>query len=258
MELFFREYGDGEPLTILHGLFGAGGNWHTLSRREFGSVRRVVVPDLRNHGESPHDARMDYPSMAEDVIELWDRMGLDSSDLVGHSMGGKVAMQVALAYPERVRRLVVVDIAPKAYPRGHDVILEALKEARPEERTSREEVDGELAKSIEDISVRQFLLKNLRRTGDDGLAWQLNLDAIASSYDLIRGGLDAFSTFEGPTLFIRGGRSPYVREDDLELIRAYFPQAQLATIPQAGHWVHAEAPEEFAREVLAFLADGQA
>lgn len=253
LTLFHREYGSGHPLTIIHGLLGSGGNWHTLSRKVFSERHRVVVPDMRNHGKSPHDSRLDYPAMADDVIDLWDELGVGSGDVMGHSMGGKVAMQLALTHPDRVSRLVVVDIAPRGYQPAHEALFRALEDADPSTRASRSEVDEFLSDRIPDTGIRQFLLKNLAH-GPDGYRWQMNLDAITSNYDRILEGLTVFATYEGPTLFIRGARSDYVQDDDRDLIQAYFPQATLVTIPRAGHWVHAEAPEPFADAVTEFLA----
>jgi esterase len=253
LTLFHRDYGSGHPLTILHGLLGSGGNWHTLSRSVFSESRRVVVADMRNHGKSPHDSRLDYEVMADDVVELWDGMGVEASDLMGHSMGGKVAMQLALTHPERVSRLVVVDMAPRGYQPAHEALFQALADAAPATKRSRAQVDAFLKDRIPDIGVRQFLLKNLAH-GPDGLHWQMNLEAIVSNYDRILEGLTVFATYEGPTLFIRGGRSDYILDDDNGIIQAYFPQAQLVTIPGAGHWVHAEAPGPFADAVTEFLA----
>jgi esterase len=253
LDLFFREYGQGHPLTILHGLFGAGGNWHTMSRSVFADLRHVVVPDLRNHGQSPHSSRMDYESMASDVEEVWDRLNLPASDVVGHSMGGKVAMQLALTLPDRVSRLVVVDIAPRSYPPRHVDIIEALRGARPADKASRSEVENALSLYIPNHAVRQFLLKNLRRTTTGSYEWMVSLDDIEASYDRISGGLSALSTYDGPALFIRGGLSDYIQDDDYEVIRAYFPAAEVATIPKASHWVHADAKDAFAELVSEFL-----
>jgi esterase len=240
-------------LTILHGLFGAGGNWHTLSRSVFADFRHVVVPDLRNHGQSPHSSRMDYESMAADVEEVWDRLDLPVSDLVGHSMGGKVAMQLALTVPERVSRLVVVDIAPRSYPASHLDVIKALRGAKPGEKASRREVEDALSLHIPNRAVRQFLLKNLRRTSAGSYEWTVNLDDIEGNYDRISGGLSALTTYDGPALFIRGGRSDYIQDDDYQVIRAYFPAAEVVTIPEASHWVHAEAQEAFGELVSEFL-----
>jgi len=173
--------------------------------------------------------------------------------MLGHSMGGKTAMHMALAHPKRVDRLIVVDIAPKAYPPGHLEILEALTELDPSAFGSRSEIDAGLARRIPSYPIRQFLLKNLRHDGPGKYSWQMNLASITENYDAIRDRVYAAGIFEGPTLFIRGGASPYIDNTDLPEIRRLFPAAEVITVPGVGHWVHAEAPEAFGRIVLDFL-----
>ena len=257
MELFFKHYGDdGPPLVILHGLLGASGNWHTLSSRAFAPHFSVYAVDQRNHGRSPHADAFDYPTMADDLAHFMDRHDLAAAHLLGHSMGGKTAMHFALAHPDRVRRLIVVDIAPKRYPARHAEIIDALRATDPAAFASRQEIDAALARHIPSLPIRQFLLKNLEHDGQGGYSWKMNLDAIHRHYDRINVGLEAEGTFDGPTRFIRGGASDYVDEGDLPRIRRHFPQAELVTIPKAGHWVHAEAPQPFAEAVLDFLGAG--
>ncbi len=254
MDLYFKSYGAGPPLTILHGLLGAGGNWHTLSSRLFGTKYKTIVVDQRNHGRSPHHPVMDYPSMAEDLVALMARLEIERTHLLGHSMGGKTAMHMALTHPQSVDRLVVVDIAPKAYPPGHLQLLAALSELDPSEYDKRSEIDAALARSIPSNPIRQFLLKNLRMDGPGHYSWQMNLDAITEQYDAICGTVGGDNTFAGPTLFIRGGASPYILDADIPDIRKRFPAAEVITVPGVGHWVHAEAPEAFGRIVMEFLA----
>jgi esterase len=224
-----------------------------MARTAFGDSRRVIVPDLRNHGQSPHAPEMSYPSMADDVEDLWDTLDLESSDVIGHSMGGKVAMELALASPERVSRLVVVDIAPRAYEARNLDLLAALKRIHPASHGTRSLVRDALSHDVADPGVLQFLMKNLRRTDAGSFEWLVNLEAIEASYRALSGGLQAFATFKGPALFVRGGRSDYVRDEDFEVIRAYFPVAEIMTIEGAGHWVHADAAEEFVGVVEGFL-----
>ncbi len=255
MKLFYKKYGEGKPLVILHGLLGASGNWHTLARNRFSAVATVITVDLRNHGQSPHDARMDYAAMSEDVRELLDDLGLPSANLLGHSMGGKVAMQLALSEPDRVDRLVVVDVAPKAYESRHDHIIAALRSLDLDAHESRSEIDDALSWDISSLAVRQFLLKNLRYSPDEGYSWLMNLRAIYQSYDDIAGPVTASGSFSGPALFVRGGESDYVLASDEDEIRRLFPDARFVTVEGAGHWVHAEAPAEFAEIVTEFLTD---
>jgi pimeloyl-ACP methyl ester carboxylesterase len=252
MPLHFESYGHGFPLLILHGLFGSLENWRTLSKA-FSQSYQVFVLDQRNHGRSPHSDIFNYRVMAEDLKEFLQQQGLSSIHLLGHSMGGKTAMQFALTYPEEVDKLIVVDIAPKAYPPGHDDIFAALFSLDVQDFRSRQEADDTLAKHLPDLALRQFLLKNLERKATGGFHWRINLEAIHQNYPEMLKDLEGNGQFHRPTLFIRGGNSGYIHPEDLPTIKAIFPQAQLVTIPHTGHWVHAEAPQEFAKVVLNFL-----
>ncbi|PSQ95106.1 MAG: alpha/beta hydrolase [Bacteroidetes bacterium SW_9_63_38] len=257
MELFYNQYGDkGPPLIILHGLLGAHGNWHTLSRTSFSDAATVYAVDQRNHGRSPHTDRMDYAGMAADVRDFIARHDLDDVILLGHSMGGKTAMQTALSYPEAIDRLIVADMAPKAYEARHDDLLEALARIDPTTYEDREAIDAALAEDVPSRPTRQFLLKNLDYDGEQ-YSWRMNLDAIRAHYDDINAALPQDETYDGPTLFIRGGTSDYVSEDDLPDTRSRFPAAQLVTIDGAGHWVHADSPTPFAEAVMDFLQEEQ-
>jgi pimeloyl-ACP methyl ester carboxylesterase len=255
MELFYKEYrGDGrdDPLIILHGLLGASGNWHTLSRTVFRNHARVFTVDQRNHGRSPHAPKFDYEAMAADVRDFIARHNLGSVTLMGHSMGGKTAMQTALAYPTLVDRLIVVDMAAKAYPPRHTDLLRALQRIDPSDYDDRSAIDAELEESIPSRPIRQFLLKNLQYDGER-YTWQMNLDVIAANYSAINDAITSSSTFDGPTQFIRGGDSDYVDVEDMVQARTLFPDATLETVDGAGHWVHADAPEAFAETVVEFL-----
>lgn len=255
MDLFYNRYGQtAPPLVILHGLLGANGNWHTLSRTAFQEVATVYAVDQRNHGRSPHTDRIDYPSMAADLRDFIDQHDLAPASLLGHSMGGKTAMQTALSYPTRVDRLIVVDMAPKAYPPRHTEILDALARIDPTEYSDRDAIDDALAEDVSSWAIRQFLLKNLDYDGDQ-YTWKMNLDAIRDHYDDITAPITADTTFEGPALFVRGGNSDYVENEDRDDIRMLFPKAELVTVEDAGHWVHAEAPEALAEIVTDFLAE---
>ena len=254
MELYYKEYGEGFPLLILHGLLGSSGNWHTLSRNVFSKEYRVLTVDLRNHGQSPHSEEMSYALMAEDVSRLAARLELDRVHVLGHSMGGKVAMELAVRYPDLVDKLIVVDIAPKTYPDHHSYILDALEAVDIDKIESRQEVDKELSRAIEFDPVRQFLLKNLGYDSTAGYSWKPNLHSIRETYSHIAGA-PMTGQFSGSVLFIRGGKSDYISDTDFEQIRDNFPYAALVTIANAGHWVHAEAPSEFAERVMEFLDD---
>lgn len=253
MELFYNSYGqNGPPLIILHGLLGSNGNWVTLSRNVFSDVARVYAVDQRNHGRSPHTDRIDYPSMAADVRAFIEQHELGSATLLGHSMGGKTAMQTALSYPEVVDRLIVADMAPKAYPPHHQDLLDALARIDPTAYDRRKDIDAALAADVPSRPIRQFLLKNLDYDGEQ-YTWQMNLEALRAHYDEINAALPRVGAYEGPTLFVRGSESDYVSDDDLPDIRERFPAARLETIDGAGHWLHADRPEAFAEAVLEFL-----
>jgi pimeloyl-ACP methyl ester carboxylesterase len=241
------------PLLILHGFLGSGGNWSTLARTRFSGLRDVYALDARNHGRSPHTDAFSYALMAADVVAFLDANGLQQADVLGHSMGGKTAMTLALAHPDRVRSLIVADMAPRAYPPGHHELLAALSGLDLAQIDSRQDADARLAGSVPDWGVRQFLLKNLDRT-PGGYAWAANLDALVRQYDEVLRAIDG-TPFEGPALFVRGARSGYVRDSDLPEVERLFPAAQLVTIPDAGHWVHAEAPDAFADAVVGFLRE---
>lgn len=254
MELYYKQYGEGHPLVILHGLLGSSGNWHSLASKHLAEHFAVYAVDQRNHGCSPHADSMDYPAMAEDLRDFMDGLELQAVRLLGHSMGGKTAMEFALAYPERVERLVVVDIAPKSYPPNHVALLKAMRSLDLSAFGSRQEVDEALGQKVPSAPIRQFLLKNLSLDKEAGTyEWQVNLDAISEHYGQLNEAIASDRSFDGPVLFIRGANSDYIRAEDQKQIRQLFPRAEITTLPKAGHWVHADAPEAFAEMVLAFL-----
>ncbi len=252
MQLNYQSYGEGHPLIILHGLFGSLDNWQTMSQK-FGEFYKVFAVDQRNHGSSPHSDILNYQVMAEDLKEFLQSHNLPSTYLLGHSMGGKTAMQFAATYPEKVDKLIVVDIAPKVYNPQHDEIFEALCSLDLQTFSSRKEIDAALAQEIGSRAVRGFLLKNVARDDSGTFKWKMNLDAIYKNYNHINKGLETNRTFEKPTLFIKGERSDYIQEEDTAIIKELFPHATIVTIARAGHWVHAEAPTKFGRVVRDFL-----
>jgi esterase len=252
MPLHFKQLGHGEPLILLHGLFGSADNWFGIAPK-LAEKFHVFIPDLRNHGSSPHHGVMDYPLMAADVEKFFAKHGLVRANVIGHSMGGKVAMQFALDFPARVKKLVVVDMAPRAYKRAHDYIFDALLALELKRFESRGEIEEALAPQIPSLNLRRFLLKNLGRDEAGGFVWKMNLQSIADNYSRLGEVLGERAPFSGPTLFIRGGKSNYITASDEAEIRQRFPAAKIETIPAAGHWVHADAPAEFLRLVLDFL-----
>ena len=257
--LHYLDQGAGPAtLVILHGLFGTLDNWQTLARRwaeEAGL--RVLSVDLRNHGRSFHAPEHSYQLMAADVLALFDHLGLEAAQtsLLGHSMGGKVAMRLALDAPERLARLLVLDIAPRFSDMQHqDDILAGLYAVDLATLGSRQEADAALARHIPQVGVRQFLLKNLYRREDNSFAWRINLPGLAASLAAIGEETTAPQPFLKPTLFVRGGKSNYITaEDKLYGIPALFPNSQVETVLDAGHWLHAEKPEEVFQLVRDFV-----
>ncbi len=253
MQLNFQSYGTGFPLLILHGLFGSLDNWQTISR-QLGESYQVFALDLRNHGSSPHSDIFSYEDMAGDVREFMQTHGLARAHLLGHSLGGKTAMEFALRHPALVQKLIVADIAPKSYPPSHVPIFEALLSLDLKSFHDRREAAAALAPSIPNPAIRRFLLKSLTRDKFGALQWRLNLPAIYKSYAGLNQALEHRRIFNGPTLFLRGERSEYIKEEDSVLIHRLFPQARIITVMDAGHWIHADAPEAFLKLVLDFLA----
>ena len=254
MKLYHRVFGEGDsPVVLLHGVFGSSVNWQPIARA-LATAHRVVTVDLRNHGRSPHAPAMTYADMVADLLELFRDLELERPHVLGHSMGGKVAMALALEHGHAVDRLVVADMAPAANTFRPSAILAALRDLDLEALNSRSDADAELAKAIPERRIRAFLLQNLVRD-DDGFHWRINLDALdrhgRELADFPSPYRDA--TFEGPTLFLRGEHSDYVLPDHQEVIRHLFPAARIHTLKDTGHWLHAEAPERFATVVRDFL-----
>ncbi len=253
--LNYKTFGQGPPLVILHGLFGTLDNWQTLARR-WAEEHTVFLVDLRNHGRSPHLDAMTYPLMAADLKTFLEEKFVFQTHLLGHSMGGKVAMQFALDYPDMMEKLVVVDIAPKPYNHGHNAVFDAFNAVDPATLTDRSEAEELMRPHVPEDDVRLFLLKNLSRSKDGGFAWKMNLAVIERDYPHIIAGMNEDATaFEGPTLFVRGADSDYVSDGDLPAIHRFFPAATLETIAGAGHWIHAQQPEVLYEMVREFLRE---
>lgn len=252
MQLNFKSFGQGPALVILHGLFGMLDNWQTIAKK-LAEDYSVFIVDQRNHGRSPHDAAFNYQLMAEDLREFLESQWIYQSHIIGHSMGGKTAMQFALTYPDMVERLVVVDIGPARNVGNHQAIYDALRSLPIAEMQSRKEAEDFLAQRIPEPGVRQFLLKNFTRNKDGGYRWKMNLPVLHEHYEEILAAVKGDQAIDNPTLFIRGGRSDYLHPDQLPEIRQLFSAAEMYTVEEAGHWVHAEQPEELLREVQRFL-----
>lgn len=257
--LHYLDQGAGPAtLVILHGLFGTLDNWQTLARRWADEAGlRVVSVDLRNHGRSFHSPEHSYELMAQDVLALFDCLALPPAtlSLLGHSMGGKVAMRLALDAPDRLARLLVLDIAPRASDMLHQAPVAAgLQAVNLAAIQSRTEADAALAQHIRQPGVRQFLLKNLYRDADNRFAWRINLPVLAAQMAAIGAATGAEKPFLKPTLFLRGGLSDYISpEDKLHGIPALFPNSEVVTVPDAGHWLHAEKPEDVFQLVRDFI-----
>ncbi len=251
MNLFYREYGAGQPIVIMHGIFGSSDNWLTQAKI-LSEKYRVILVDLRNHGQSPKDDAFDYQVMVSDMEQFMQDLQLKDPIVIGHSMGGKVAMNFAVAHPDKLSRLIVVDISPRPYNLEHYVILDGLNAIPIDTLASRNEADEILVPFVPEADVRQFLLKNLQRKPEGGFAWKLNLPVITKNLPKIGYDLQFKGTFDKPTLFIRGGRSKYVRGEDMARIQEVFPLAQLETL-DTGHWVQAEKPQEFVKVVMDWL-----
>jgi esterase len=255
MQLHYQSLGQGQPLVLLHGLFGSGDNWGTVAKH-FSQHYQVISVDLRNHGKSPHSDSQSYADMADDLLELCDALGLDSIHLLGHSMGGKVALQFATQHPDRVKKLIVVDMAPRAYADAHTHLIDAMLAVDLSTLQSRSEVDKALSNKIPEAMVRQFLLMNLVKSDTNqskaNLAWRINLPAIKTNYPNLSAAVCEHVRYEKPCLFIRGEHSDYVQGHDIAEIKAMFTQAQFVDLP-TGHWVHAEQPKAFIAAVEEFL-----
>ncbi len=256
MILHAVEIGAGPPLVLLHGLFGRGANFGAVGKR-LAATHRVIALDLRNHGQSPHGPGMDYPAMAQDVMETLRERGVSPCSLVGHSMGGKVAMSVALEAPDTVTRLMVADIAPVAYPPAFRAYAAAMLGMDLRPGLTRPEADRELAESVEDAAIRAFLLQNLVFGAQP--AWRIGLAEITAGLPDIEGWRDPDTApFPGPVLFVAGAKSDYIRPEYRAPIRALFPRARFATLKGAGHWLHADNPDAFVALAASFVEETRA
>lgn len=247
MKLEFKKMGSGEPLVILHGLFGSSDNWQTLGR-QFAENFTVYLVDQRNHGHSPHSDEFSYEIMADDLSTLFSDEGIAKAIIIGHSMGGKTAMRFAQIYPDKLEKLIVVDMGIKSYTSEHDDIIAAFHALDLPNLESRKDAETEMEKLIPNFTVRQFLLKNLYRKTKTEFAWRVNFPVMEEKMDEILAALPN-GVFDKPTLFIYGTKSNYITEDDFDAIRSVFPKAEFASLP-TGHWIHAEDPEGFYKIVM--------
>jgi pimeloyl-ACP methyl ester carboxylesterase len=251
MKLIYRQSGEGRPLIILHGLFGSSDNWYSLSK-VFATQFNVFVVDQRNHGQSPQSDEFNYALLTEDLHDFINEHELSAPIIIGHSMGGKAAMNFAVRYPTELSNLIVVDMVPKAYPIHHDAILKGLKSIDLEHLNGRSAADELLSEFVPESDVRQFLLKNLARKSTGGFEWRINLKAIDQHIEALGADLLYSGKYDGPALFIKGKKSHYYADGDEARILSIFPGAGFAEM-NTGHWVQAEKPEEFAQVVLNYL-----
>jgi pimeloyl-ACP methyl ester carboxylesterase len=251
MELFYRQLGEGKPLIILHGLFGSGDNWQTLAR-QYAEHFSVYLVDQRNHGHSPHSDVHTYEAMSQDLADFIANHGFTNANLLGHSMGGKTAMRFASEHGALIDKLIVADIAPKSYGVHHRELVDCLLSVNLAEASSRNEVENHLKGGIQEASTRQFFMKNLYWAEKNTLAWRFNLEVLSKNLEAISGeaGQQICLT---DTLFIRGKKSNYIQDSDVEWLEHYFPNHQLHTIEGAGHWLHAEQPQRFFDATIGFL-----
>ena len=247
--------GEGQPLIILHGFLGMGDNWKTLGNRFSEQGLQVHLVDQRNHGRSFHDDAFNYEVLVSDLKFYCDEHELEEVFLLGHSMGGKTAMLFAATYPELVAKLIVADIAPRFYPTHHQDILKGLTVLDTTILKSRSEADKLLETFVSHFPTRQFLLKNLYWKDKEQLSLRVNLEVVKTNIDEVGEPLPKHLSFSGNTLFLKGDRSEYITESDEKMIRIQFPEAEIKTISNAGHWLHAENPEEFFIDVLAFIKE---
>lgn len=251
MKLNFKKIGSGKPLVILHGLFGSADNWFSISK-ELKDKYTLYLVDQRNHGDSPHSDEWNYKVMVADLKELLEDENLDKIYLMGHSMGGKTAMNFALTYPENVEKLIIADIAPRYYGIHHQTILEGLNSIDLDRIESRKDADDQLAKYVPNLGERQFLLKSLGRE-NGGFAWKINLPVITKNIGIVGEGLSEGKTFAGPTLFLAGSKSKYIQQSDMADISNFFTDSDVEFIANAGHWLHAEQPAAVVEEIEKFL-----
>lgn len=255
LTLNYKEYGSG-PITliILHGFLGSLDNWHTLATAWGNTGIHVYALDQRNHGRSPHTGEHSIGLMADDLYDFMEQQHLERAVILGHSMGGKVAMQFSLSHPERTEKLIVADMAPRGYRGGaHDDVFKAIHHVDLDKAQLRKDVDQAMAQYLGDAGTRQFVMKSLDRVDESHYRWKFNIETLERNYPDMISEISSEQAFEGPALFIKGGNSLYIQDKDRELIGKLFPNYTLKTIEGAGHWLHADNPKVFSELVLEFI-----
>ncbi|MFK7813639.1 MAG: alpha/beta fold hydrolase [Maribacter sp.] len=251
--LHSRVLGTGKPLIILHGFLGMSDNWKTLGNQYAENGFEVHLIDQRNHGRSFHSEDFNYDLLSTDLKTYLDHHQITEVNLIGHSMGGKTVMQFACDYPELIEKLLVADISPKYYPPHHNEIINGLNALNFDEITSRSQADTELSNHITEYGIRQFLLKNLYWVEKGKLGFRFNLKVLSTKMEEIGENISTISHYDGPTLFLRGDKSEYITNGDLPEIKRHFPKAELETIENSGHWLHAENPKQFFKKSMIFM-----
>ena len=255
MNLNYKSFGEGTPVIFLHGLFGMLDNWQTFGKKVADAGYWTFLLDQRAHGKSFSGSEFNYQVLSEDLKVFLDSNWIHESIIIGHSMGGKTAMQFAHDYPDYVEKLVIVDIAPKKYKGGHKKIFEALRSINLEKTSSRQEVFNHLVNKLphEADSTIQFLLKNLKRQKSGGYEWKMDVDLLYKNYDSILDNIQFNDSIDVETLFVKGDNSNYISEADTGLITSLFTNHEIKNIQQAGHWIHAEKPNELFSSIISFI-----
>lgn len=260
MKLFYRDFNEGETTIILHGLYGSSDNWITIAK-QLDKRHKFIIPDLRNHGQSPHSPIHSYHAMAMDIKEICEQLQIKKINIIGHSMGGKVAMEFACMFPEITKSLAVIDIAPKNYNsieythhlKHHKEIISQMLEYNFKYKKSRTDIDSDFRSKIKDKATRQFILKNIKRNKGQ-FEWKINIESINNNIrNILNNTLNDDQLFNKACLFIKGENSDYISKEDIKDIRNNFPQAKLISIPHAGHWVHTDNPEMLIETLNNFL-----
>ena len=255
MKLFYRNFGAGQPLIVLHGLFGISDNWIPFGKIMAQKNFNVYIPDLRNHGQSPHCDTFNYQSMLIDLEDFINDNRIYNPIILGHSMGGKIAMHYALKNPSKLNKLIIIDVSLRTYTKKthHIALANAMLSIDFAIAKTRADIEKQLLPDISDKRIRNFLMKNIKRKDKYSYAWKINMESIYNNIDNVYEGINIESVFEEPTIFVRGGISTYVSEDDYPKIKKHFPNSRIHTIENASHWVQADAPEQFISIINDFL-----
>jgi len=255
MKLFYREYGKGEILVILHGLFGLSDNWHIIAKILSQKLSmRIIVPDLRNHGKSKHSDKFDYQSMSEDLLKLFSELNIDNASLLGHSMGGKIAMLFAINNQEKTKRVMVVDICPIKYNKNKsNEMIKIISDINIANFQNKKQLESYLANKTKDINLTNLILKNVKTDNKNSLNWKCNTKTIINNIDNILDFEKQSNIFNKDVLFIKGENSDYIKPEHHSSIYHYFPNAKIQTIEKSSHWVHADNPEKFMESIISFI-----